>query len=139
MSNLSRTIPGSRCTSSTVRATGDRYRELGIDRRFAETLDRVRPDIVHAKHLDRLSTSLPAETAARAIPVVHTLHDYWLMCPRGQFIQTFSQHPDDPWAVCDSQQDRKCAKRCCVRYFGGDPEECEADVACRSGGCSSWR
>ena len=107
----------------------DRYREPGIDRRFAETLDRVRPDIVHVGHLNHLSTSLPAEAAARTIPVVYTLHDYWLMCPRGQFIQTFPQDPGDPWAVCDGQQDRKCAERCYARYFGGDPEERETDVA----------
>ena len=107
----------------------DRYREPGIDRCFAETLDRVRPDIVHVGHLNHLSTSLPAEAAARAIPVVYTLQDYWLMCPRGQFIQAFPQDPDDPWAVCDGQQDRKCAEGCYARYFGGDPEEREADVA----------
>ena len=107
----------------------DRYREPGIDRRFAETLDGVRPDIVHVGHLNHLSTSLPAEAAARSIPVVYTLHDYWPMCPRGQFIQTFPQDPDDPWAVCDGQQDRKCAERCYARYFGGDPEERGTDVA----------
>ena len=49
--------------------------------------------------------------------------------PAGQFIQTFPQDPDDPWAVCDGQQDRKCAERCYARYFGGDPQEREADVA----------
>ena len=107
----------------------DRYREPGIDRRFAETLDRVRPDLVHVGHLNHLSTSLPAEAAARAIPVVYTLHDYWLMCPRGQFMQTFPTDPDDLWAACDGQQDRKCAERCYARSFGGDPAEREADAA----------
>ena len=107
----------------------DRYREPGIDRRFAETLDRVRPDIVHVGHLNHLSTSLPAEAAARAIPVLYTLHDYWLMCPRGQFMQTFPPDPDDLWAACDGQQDRKCAERCYARSFGGDPAEREADAA----------
>ena len=106
----------------------DRYREPGVDQCFAETLDCVRPDIVHVGHLNHLSTSLPAAAAARSIPVLYTLHDYWLMCPRGQFIQTFPQDPGDPWAVCGGQQDRKCAERCYARYFGGDPEEREADV-----------
>ena len=107
----------------------DRYREPGIDRRFGETLDRVCPDIVHVGHLNHLSTGLPAEAAGRAIPVLHTLHDYWLMCPRGQFIQTLPQDPDDPWALCRGQQDRKCAERCYARYFGGDPQERDADAA----------
>lgn len=107
----------------------DRYLEPGIDRRFAEALDRVRPDVVHVGHLNHLSTSLPAEAAARSIPVVYTLHDYWLMCPRGQFVQTFPEDPEDLWAACDGQQDRKCAERCYARYFGGDPQERDADVA----------
>ena len=107
----------------------DRYLEPGIDRRFAETLDRVRPDVVHVGHLNHLSASLPAAAAARSIPVVYTLHDYWLMCPRGQFIQTFPEDPEDLWAACDGQQDRKCAERCYARYFGGDPQERDADVA----------
>ena len=105
----------------------DCYREPGIDRRFAEVLDRLRPDIVHVGHLNHLSTSLPFEAAARSIPVVHTLHDYWPMCPRGQFMQTFPLDPEDPWAACDGQEDRKCAERCYARYFGGVPDEREAD------------
>ena len=107
----------------------DRYREPGIDRRFAETLDRLRPDIVHVGHLNHLSSGLPFEAANRAIPVVHTLHDYWVMCPRGQFMQAFPREPEDPWAVCDGQQNRKCAERCYARSFGGAREEREADVA----------
>ena len=107
----------------------DRYREAGIDRRFVEVLDRVRPDIVHVGHLNHLSTSLPFEAAARSIPVVYTLHDYWPMCPRGQFMQTHPQDPADLWTACDGQEDRKCAERCYARYFGGAPREHEADVA----------
>ena len=107
----------------------DRYREPGIDRRFAEVLDRLRPDIVHVGHLNHLSTALPFEAARRSIPVVHTLHDYWLMCPRGQFMQAFPLDPENPWAVCDGQEDRKCAERCYARYFGGAPDEREADAA----------
>ena len=106
----------------------DRYREPGIDRRFAEVLDRIRPDVVHVGHLNHLSSALPFEAARRSIPVVHTLHDYWTMCPRGQFMQTFPEDPEDPWAACGGQEDRKCAERCYARSFGGTPEEREADV-----------
>ncbi len=105
----------------------DRYQEPGIDRRFAETLDRLRPDIVHVGHLNHLSTSLLIEAAGRSVPVVYTLHDYWLMCPRGQFMQIFPLDPEDPWAACDGQEDRKCAERCYARYFGGAPAEREDD------------
>ena len=107
----------------------DRYREPGIDRRFAEIADRTQPDIVHVGHLNHLSTSLPFEAAERSIPVVYTLHDYWPMCPRGQFMQTYPDDPENLWAACDGQEDRKCAERCYARNFGGAPEEREADVA----------
>jgi glycosyltransferase involved in cell wall biosynthesis/MoaA/NifB/PqqE/SkfB family radical SAM enzyme len=107
----------------------DCYRASGIDQRFAEVLDRVRPDIVHVGHLNHLSTSLLREAALREIPIVFTLHDYWLMCPRGQFMQTFPEHPSNLWAACDGQEHRKCAERCYARYFSGAPDEYEADVA----------
>lgn len=107
----------------------DRYRATGIDQRFAEVLDHVGPDLVHVGHLNHLSTSLLREAALREIPIVFTLHDYWLMCPRGQFIQMFPEDPNDLWAACDGQDDRKCAERCYARYFSGSPDELETDVA----------
>lgn len=107
----------------------DRYQESGIDHRFTETLDRVQPEIVHVGHLNHLSISLLKEVAARSIPIVYTLHDYWVMCPRGQFMQTFPLDPVNLWASCNGQDDRKCAERCYARYFGGAPEEREADIA----------
>lgn len=107
----------------------DRYRAVGVDQRFAEVLDRVRPDLVHVGHLNHLSTSLLREAAGREIPIVYTLHDYWVMCPRGQFMQMFPKDPDDLWAACDGQEDRKCAERCYARYFSGAPDEQEADVS----------
>ncbi len=106
----------------------DRYRAAGVDQRFAEVLDRVRPDIVHVGHLNHLSTSLLREAALRDIPIVYTLHDYWLMCPRGQFMQTLPKDPTNLWAACDGQEDRKCAERCYARYFSGALDEREADV-----------
>lgn len=107
----------------------DRYRDDGIDRRFAELLESVRPDIVHIGHLNHLSTSLVLEAARREIPVVYTLHDYWVMCPRGQFMQMHPKDPSELWAACDGQVDRKCAERCYARYFSGAPDERERDVA----------
>lgn len=107
----------------------DRYRDVVIDQRFDEVLDRVRPDVVHVGHLNHLSTSLLVEAATREIPIVYTLHDYWVMCPRGQFIQMFPEDPENLWAACDGQEDRKCAERCYARYFSGAPEEREADIS----------
>ena len=107
----------------------DRYRHEGIDREFARVLDEFTPDVVHIGHLNHLSTSLVKEAARRALPIVFTLHDYWLMCPRGQFMQMFPEEPTNLWAACDGQDDRKCAERCYSRYFSGAPEDHDRDVA----------
>ena len=106
----------------------DGYRHQAVDDAFASVLDEVRPDVVHIGHLNHLSTSLVFAAKDRGVPVVFTLHDYWLMCPRGQFIQMYPENPSDPWAVCDGQDDRKCAERCYSRYFSGDQREYELDV-----------
>jgi len=106
----------------------DRYRATGIDQRFTEVLDRVTPDIVHVGHLNHLSASLLREAALRAVPIVFTLHDYWLMCPRGQFMQMFPEDTNNLWAACDGQEDRKCAERCYARYFSGAANELDSDV-----------
>ena len=106
----------------------DRYQEIGIDRRFSEVLKKLQPDIVHIGHLNHLSISLPNLAARQGIPVIFTLHDYWLMCPRGQFIQRRPKKSNSIWAVCSGQDDEKCAKRCYARYFGGAPEDEAADV-----------
>ena len=107
----------------------DGYRHPAVDEAFAQLLDEVRPEVVHIGHLNHLSTSLVFPAFQRNIPVVFTLHDYWLMCPRGQFIQLYPRNPLDTWAVCDGQDDRKCAVRCYVRYFGGGGSEFEADAS----------
>lgn len=107
----------------------DRYRDPGVDRRFAELLDRVQPDLVHIGHLNHLSTSLVLVASRRQIPVIYTLHDYWVMCPRGQFMQTHPADPADLWPACDGQDDRKCAERCYAHLFSGAPDEREHDVA----------
>jgi hypothetical protein len=106
----------------------DRYRNEGVDDSASPRCSiSVRPDVVHIGHLNHLSTSLVAR-AAREIPIVFTLHDYWLMCPRGQFMQMFPEDPTNLWAACDGQEDRKCAERCYARYFSGAPEEHERDI-----------
>lgn len=107
----------------------DGYRHQRVDAAFARVMDEVRPDIVHIGHLNHLSTSLPFVAKERGIPVAFTLHDYWLMCPRGQFIQMYPEDDADVWAVCDGQEDRKCAVRCYVRYFSGYDEQHEIDAA----------
>ncbi|MDX1319604.1 MAG: glycosyltransferase [Oceanospirillum sp.] len=106
----------------------DRYRLEIVDKRFADLLDQLQPDVVHIGHLNHLSTSLVFEAKKRHIPIVYTLHDYWLMCPRGQFMQMHSAD-DNLWAACDGQEDRKCATQCYARYFSGCDQERAEDLA----------
>jgi glycosyltransferase involved in cell wall biosynthesis len=63
----------------TLEAT---YRAPAIDRAIEGVLDEFRPDCVHAQHLLNLSTGLLEVARVRGVPVVLTLHDYWLSCPR---------------------------------------------------------
>lgn len=107
----------------------DRYRREGVDRQFAAVLDELQPHVVHVGHLNHLSTSLLEQVSLRGIPIVFTLHDYWLMCPRGQFMQMNPEDPANLWAACAGQEDRTCAERCYARNFSGAVDEQEEDVA----------
>ncbi|HXT52065.1 MAG TPA: glycosyltransferase [Thermoanaerobaculia bacterium] len=64
----------------------DSYRNEAVRRWFAAALDELRPDVVHVHHLTCLSADLPEDLAARGIPAVMTLHDYWMICHRGQLL-----------------------------------------------------
>ncbi len=81
----------------------DSYRNDTIAARFGEVLDRFKPDIVHFQHLVYLSTTCVREVVRHQIPVVMTLHDYWLICQRGRFLK-----PD--LSVCPGQTDVGCAQ-----------------------------
>ncbi|HVE87885.1 MAG TPA: glycosyltransferase [Myxococcales bacterium] len=107
----------------------DRYRRPAVDAAFGRVLDAFSPHVVHAGHLNHLSTSLLEEADRRGVPIVFTLHDFWLLCPRGQLIQMHPEPGGEPWALCPGQEDRRCAERCYARYFSGAPGEREQDVA----------
>lgn len=50
--------------------------------RFEEILLRLRPDLVHTSNLPGIGTGIWERARQLNIPVVHTLHDYHLLCPR---------------------------------------------------------
>jgi glycosyltransferase involved in cell wall biosynthesis len=58
-----------------------------IEADFSHTLDRFHPDIVHVQHLKGLSAGIMRQCARRGIPVVMTLHDYWLVCANAQCVR----------------------------------------------------
>lgn len=105
----------------------DRYRNEKMDAAFAQVLDIEKPDIVHIGHLNHLSTGIPGIAAQRAIPVVFTFHDFWLACPRGQFLQ-MCLGEEEIWRLCPGQDNKRCAVHCMSRIWGGVPANEDEDV-----------
>ncbi len=48
----------------------------------AERIRAFRPDVLHSNNLSGLTTAVWKTAAEHGVPVVHTLHDYYLVCPR---------------------------------------------------------
>jgi glycosyltransferase involved in cell wall biosynthesis len=59
----------------------DTYNPL-MAREIASILDEERPDLVHTHTLVGFSTLSWHIVKQRELPLVHTLHDYYLMCPK---------------------------------------------------------
>lgn len=106
----------------------DRYWDEGISNQFAGLLKQIKPDIIHIGHLNHLSLSIVKIAALFNTPIIYTVHDFWLFCPRGQFLKINCKDPKELWALCEGQENRKCAEQCYSRYFGGSQDEWESDV-----------
>lgn len=85
----------------------DMYSDARIDRIFGELLDQQKPDIIHIHHLLFLSSGIAREAKKRGIPVIFTIHDYWLFCHKGQLIR-------DDFSICNKYNASGC--RQCLRY-----------------------
>lgn len=48
----------------------------------SERIRAFRPDVLHSNNLSGLTTSIWRSSSALGVPVIHTLHDYYLTCPR---------------------------------------------------------
>lgn len=59
----------------------DTYNPL-MTREIARILDKERPDLVHTHTLAGFSTLSWRPVKQRGLPLVHTLHDYYLRCPK---------------------------------------------------------
>ncbi len=97
------------------------WRRTAIDRVLAGVLDEVRPDVVHVHHLLYLSAGLLDLCSERGIPVVMTIHDFWLGCARfGQLL-----HPDG--SRCDHVNKARCGT--CLPSFKWKQTDLERRVA----------
>jgi glycosyltransferase involved in cell wall biosynthesis len=48
----------------------------------AARIEAFKPDVLHSNNLSGLTTAVWKAASDRGIPIVHTLHDYYLTCPR---------------------------------------------------------
>lgn len=99
-------------TFHDARGFADTYRNPAIRRLAGSYVDAVRPDVAHLHHLTCLSADLPEELAQRGIPTVLTLHDYWLICHRGQLL-------DRRLRRCDGPGELGCADCCGLEAGSG--------------------
>lgn len=83
-------------TFLTARHAEDTYVNPRITAIAARLVDELRPDVAHVHHLTCLSTTIVDALAERGIPVVLTLHDYWLLCHRGQLLDRDLRRCDGP-------------------------------------------
>jgi len=104
-------------TFRDARSFEDTYRNAPVATAFGRYLDQFRPDVVHFHHVTCLSTTCVHEAKRRRIPVVYTLHDFWLICPRGQLLRR-------DLALCGTHTDADCV-RCLAHQLtlrGGDAQ-----------------
>ena len=62
-----------------------------LEESFRRALEIAPPDLVHVHHLMGLPASLPSIARRAGLPVVMTLHDYWILCPNAQLLTNYDQ------------------------------------------------
>lgn len=81
----------------------DTYNVL-MARAVGRLLDEIRPDVVNTHNLSGFSVSVWKAVGRRGMPLVHTLHDHYLLCPYTSMFK----------------DGRNCARRCVeCRIYGG--------------------
>jgi glycosyltransferase involved in cell wall biosynthesis len=104
----------------------DGFRHNELDMLFTELVRSFRPDVAHIGHLNHLTTGIVDVLHDAGVPIVFTLHDFWLMCPRGQFLQrNFGE--GRLHELCDRQENAKCANTCYGMFHTGTSETGTSD------------
>ncbi|MHB8079305.1 MAG: glycosyltransferase [Candidatus Krumholzibacteriia bacterium] len=75
-------------------------RAAAWERLAREALRRARPDVVHTHNLAGLTTAVWRAARREGVPVVHTLHDYQLLCPRTTLLHRRGTLCDAPPLPC---------------------------------------
>ncbi len=61
-------------------------RNTSMSRKLAEIIEREKPDIVHTANLSCLSVDAWRVANNAGVPIVHTIHDYYLLCPTSSML-----------------------------------------------------
>jgi glycosyltransferase involved in cell wall biosynthesis len=80
-------------------------------------LDEFRPDVVHFQHLLYLSVGCVEAVHARGLPILYTLHDFWLECAR------FGQRIHADQSVCHTIDFERCGTCLASFKYGQSPLE----------------
>ena len=73
-------------TFKATRSFADTYENPALGERAAQVIDEFAPDVAHIHHLTCLSTRIVDALVQRRVPCFFTLHDFWLLCHRGQLL-----------------------------------------------------
>lgn len=88
----------------------DKYLDPAMDEAFRRMVAAWNPDIVHVGHLSHLSTNIVGIAKREyRVPVVFTIHDFWMFCYRGQLV-------DPDLRLCGGPGDETCLG-CAARAF----------------------
>jgi len=99
----------------------DGYNHKLLNQQFEKFVKELKPEVAHIGHLNHLSIGIVDVLFENKIPIVYTLHDFWLMCPRGQFLQR-NFDGENLFKLCDKQEDNKCANNCYSMYASNNTE-----------------
>ena len=99
-------------TFRNTRTFEESYRNPAIAAIARDLVREFKPDIAHVHHLTCLSTDIIGVLNEHAVPSIFTLHDYWLICHRGQLL-------DLAYRVCDGPGPSGCANCLGVAGSGG--------------------
>ena len=79
-----------------------KFHNKKLEEIFREYLIKIKPDVVHFGHLSHLSTNLVNIVAEEhKLPVIYTVHDFWLFCVKGQLINQNNE-------ICKGPSPTKC-------------------------------
>ena len=92
------------------RSFSEIYSNPQVSEHIARLMDQLAPDVVHAHCVQDIGAGFMAEAAARGIPLVLSVHDFWWICSR-----QFMIRPDQGY--CGQNPVKLDTCRSCVENF----------------------